>query len=218
MAHGQTCNVSHVPVEVAFVDGPNTAANVENTAAKKDVPIKNSPLEKQKQLRQTRLDQFQIIPHAKDEGVATPKATATDPEVVRLVGTITFPFRQAPSDSILNNNSILQFPRVSGNEIDVFSTTKGQTRVVRVAEQGSLLDMRRYRQAAYEKFAAEKKALEAKKRLEQKAILHARIAKVQMEANQVLLHGNEMDAGSKKSKKSSKYCCRVSSPASHPLT
>ena len=152
------------------------------TPFRKRCTPKNSP-EKQKQLRQTRLDQFQIIPHTKDKGVATPKATATDPEVVRLVGTITFPFRQAPSDSILNNNSILQFPRVSGNEIDVFSTTKGQTRVVRVAEQGSLLDMRRYRQAAYEKFAAKTKALEAKKRLEQKAILHARIAKVQMEAN-----------------------------------
>ena len=75
---------------------------------------------------QTRLDQFRIIPRIKDEGVAAPKATATDPEIVRLVGTITFPFQQASSDSILNNSQILQYPRVSNTEIDVFSLRRAR--------------------------------------------------------------------------------------------
>ena len=203
----------HDPGGEMVVESDGTKNTIEESPANGGASESPQPVEKEKRLTQTRLDRFRIVAHNKEVARGpTPKVAVTDPEVVRLVGTITFPFCQPSSESNTSNRSWLRFPRVAKDEIDVTSTTNGQACIVRVAEQGSLLEMRRYREAAYEKFATEKKAFETKKRMEQRAILHKRIAKVQMEANQVLQRENTVDVASTSTAVSSKYCYRVSSP------
>ena len=71
--------------------------------------------------------------------------------------------------------------------------SKSQANSVRVSEQGSLLELKKYRQQKFEAFSNKMKDFEKKKRDEQKKLLNERMLKVQNHASKLLVlkHGHD---------------------------
>ena len=170
---------------------------------------------KKKELIQTNLDkQFNVIKTKRRIKTTVYKMTSknqenkqttTDKDVMQLIGTITFPFTNIlkitndnnggddDDDDHTNNESpsTLHYPRVMQNEI--YINSKSQANSVRVSEQGSLLELKKYRQQKFEAFSNKMKDFEKKKRDEQKKLLNERMLKVQNHASKLLVlkHGHD---------------------------
>ncbi len=192
-------------------DEQSSSTSTINTS--KDPSNNTTISNKKKELIQTNLDkQFNVIKTKRRIKTTVYKMTSknqenkqttTDKDVMQLIGTITFPFTNIlkitndnngdDDDDHTNNesSSTLHYPRVMQNEI--YINSKSQANSVRVSEQGSLLELKKYRQQKFEEFSNKMKDFEKKKRDEQKKLLNERMLKVQNHASKLLVlkHGHD---------------------------
>jgi len=175
--------------------------------------IENSKqyLNAKKEKIQTNLHRFNItkIPKTKNTTNGVPgerNVKLTERAVMQSIGAVTFPFCTNILQNICNSaldtdngarvvpttthvttttgTTILQYPRVLNDEFTLHS--ESQAHVVRVVEQGSLLELRKYRQQKAKALLKETVDVKKKQSDDRKNILALRKNKIREEANRIL--------------------------------
>eukprot|EP00943_MAST-04B_sp_MAST-4B-sp1_P009885 g9885.t1 len=182
----------------------DNSSSVENTKMQQH---HQQRLNTKKEKIQTNLHRFNITQTIKKRNTTNDvpenrNMKPTERAVMQSVGTVTFPFctniLQNSSNSALDTDNgavgpttthvttttILQYPRVLNDEFTLNS--ESQAHVVRVVEQGSLLELRKYRQQKHKVFLKEIEDVKKKQSDDRKNILAMRKEKIREEANRIL--------------------------------